>query len=258
MSSDIEQKFRDAKALLASLTNNISSAERGIRLDLSMTESQIKELVSELSRISQGVSLTSVTPPSAIFSAPFPLQQQNAPYPSDGINNSTFTQRISSSYLPINSRPSELQRRKAEGLLTELRQAHDYLSRLERRNAANVAFTERKKEILGENFSSTNFWSPTQGEMELEEKERKSLEYLNRRFAHMEEESRDVLSALKRQGHRLAQSNSKVGSVLEAIGLGDSTLGRIVRRNNADALIVYVGIFFLFLLMWKIWSYRKS
>lgn len=258
MSSDIEQKFRDAKALLAVLTNNISSAERGIRLDLSITESQIKELVSELSRVSQGSSLNSVPPPSADFSAPFPLQQRNAPYSSDGVNSSTFTQRVSSSYLSMNTRPSELQRRKAEGLLTELRQAHDYLSRLQKRNAANIAFTERKKEILGENFSSANVWRPTQGEMELEEKERRSLEYLNRRFAHMEEESRDVLSALKRQGHRIAQSNSTVGSVLEGIGLGDSILGRIVRRNNADALIVYVGIFFLLVVMWKIWSYRKS
>lgn len=244
MTSDFETKFRDAKNVLHTLSSCVSCAERGLSIDFPSIQNRVQEAVSDLTRISQGGGVNLPGFSSSVFPGPSRVQQQEV--------------ASHSSYGSVwQSRPSELQKRKAEAILTELRQALDYLTKLERRNAASKALAEKKREILGENFSGRNAWHPAQGELDLEEKERRSLEFLNRRFGQMEEESREVMAALKKQGRHLAQSHSKVGSVIEAIGLGNSTIGRIARRNNADAIIVYVGVFLLLVLMWKILVYRK-
>lgn len=259
MATLLENKFRDAKNVLHTLSNYVSSAERGMIVDLPSIQTDVQELVSDLTRISQGLIINALGSSSRVLPASSTFAQRTSPTLQSGVVTNPLTSQVISPFTSLgNVRPNELQKRKAEALLTELHQSLDYLTRLERRNAANRSFLEKKKEILGENFSSANAWHPTQGETDLEEKERKTLEYLSRRFAHMEEESHEVLSALKRQGRQLAESHSKFGSVIEAIGWGDSAIGHIVRRNNVDALIVYVGVFFLLFVMWKIWVYRKA
>lgn len=250
--SPVDKKFREAKDAVNWLNNTANTAERGIRIDFVAVQQRVEPLVAQLTQIAQGIT-TSIDPDNAqtVTGGASPLNPVLMPQ-----NISTYSSMRSPASPGGLQRITELQKRKAETLATELRQLQDHLCRCHQRNEANAQLADRKRELLGDNFTGvqnrTNF-----AELDLHQQEQKSLEYLKRRFAHMEEESNEVLAALKNQGSRLSNSNSKVNSLMESLGLGDTVLGQIVKRNNADAVIVYVGIVLLIILMWKIWSWSK-
>lgn len=250
--SPVEKKFREAKDALNWLNNTANTAERGIRIDFSAVQHRVEPLVTQLTQIAQGITTSFEGDNSVgIPSSASPLNPALVPQ-----NISTYSSMRSSGSSGGLQRVTELQKRKAETLATELRQLQDHLCRCHQRNEANAQLADRKRELLGDHFTGvqdrTNF-----AELDLHQQEQKSLEYLKRRFAHMEEESNEVLAALKNQGSRLSNSNSKVNSLMESLGLGDTVLGQIVKRNNADAAIVYVGIVLLLILMWKIWTWSR-
>eukprot|EP00796_Vickermania_ingenoplastis_P004068 gene4068-2917_t len=247
--SPVDRCFREAKDARNWLTNLSIGAERGTRVELTSVKNRMDDIIAQLDSLVQGVVLTDgvVSPPPPAMSPVGPSTRPSA------VNPVLVPQNISS-YTAMRSqvRVSELQKRKAETLATELRQAMDHLNRLHRKNEAAAQIAEKKRELLGDNFADNS--RADFAAMDMLQKERESLQHLKRRFTNMEQESPEVLKALRDQGTRLNRSKLGVQSVMDSLGLSNTVMGQIVRRNRLDAYIVYGGILFLLFIMWKIWT----
>ncbi|EPY27627.1 hypothetical protein STCU_05656 [Strigomonas culicis] len=69
----------------------------------------------------------------------------------------------------------------------------------------------------------------------------------------MNQESTGLLQKLQLQGRRLGTIGNNMGDMLESLGVSNTTILQVVRRNTVDAWIVYVGIVLLLFFLWYIW-----
>lgn len=248
LTSPVDMCFAKVKETRLWLENITSSVERGTPVDFATVTTTVEPLILQLDTITKGQVPRESGPTSSPLSMP-PIgirssTTSSSPFPYQPQNISSYSSLRSTSQI------TELQKRKAETLATQLRQSLDHLQRCHVRNEARAQYTAAQRELLGSGGAPT----ASASELELQQKEEESLRYMKRRFAQMEEESAEVLQAIRNQGQRLTRSGQRVNSIVDQLGLGNSVLGQIMKRNRTDAAIVFVGIFLLLLLMWKIWT----
>lgn len=252
--NSVEAVLRDGKEFIRVLSSHTSNVEQGALVDMVTLEASAEGLLSQLDRLASGVpaaSLMGVPSSSGVSSS---LYNTSRTHPGGAINPVLTPQNISSySQGVARTGVPTIQKRKAEALSTEIRQTLEHLRRCCTRNESKAMLIEKKRQLMGSAVPHMMAGRTEYDVLDLQNEERKRLEYLNRRFQHIEQESHEVLQALQKQGSRLIGSQNKIGTLMDSLGLGDTTLGKIIKRNKMDAYIVYVGVILLFFVMWIIW-----
>ncbi|CAD2217557.1 golgi family SNAP receptor complex member 2 [Angomonas deanei] len=209
------------------LNDQISLLERGAKVDCGEMKLHIAELLTTLQSLQDGI---------------LPVQGEVIPNPN---SNRTVNARGEAQKAKL---LTDLQLRKAQQMASELHLIETVVSRFERKAQVAQEQHNKRTELLGDGTNRLK----TESLNDLEE-ERKALLYTRKRIQQINGESDGVLQRLKEQGRRLGGVGDNLGSMLESLGVSNSTIGQIVRRNKGDAWIVYCGIALLLLLMWYIW-----
>lgn len=223
-----EHTLSEAKALVGLLNQKISQLERGGPVDFE----QARQLLSE---------------------AFGPLQALSQPASGFGVVNPTTTQgpyARPAAGARAGSGISDLQQRRANQLLSELKLIETTLQRYERKAQRTQTHESQVKELLG---SRSGLDRTDLAAADSLEEERKALLYTRKRIQQMNQESTGVLQTLQEQGRRLGTIGNNMGDMLESLGVSNTTILQIVRRNTVDAWIVYVGIIVLLFFLWYIW-----
>lgn len=230
----VEGELRQAKETLKTLNSLSEQAERGAMIDFDLAQRLIHEVADRVRPLTQGTMLgvagTTVVSSSSYAAGGPTLHARTGAGSAQNV--------------------TPLQRRRAEQVLSEVKLAETTLQRYIRKaqqqssHAANVStLVGRGGEAYRQNYEA----------MDHLEREKKSLQYARQRMQAMESESREVLAALQDQGRRLGGVGNKLGNLLETLGVSNTTILQIVRRNEADAWLVYGGIALLLFFMWYIW-----
>lgn len=232
----VEAELRQAKDTLHTLSNIAAQAERGALIDFDLAKRLMDEAADRVRPIAQGTmnGIAGTT----VVSASGPAATLHARVGAAG--NSTGS---SQSVTP-------LQRRRAEQVLSEVKLIEATLSRYARKAQQQASYASQVKTLVG---NGAELQRQNYEAMDHLEREKKSLQYARQRMQTMESESKEVLQALQDQGRRLGGVGNKLGNLLESLGVSNTTILQIVRRNEADAWIVYGGIALLLFFLWYIW-----
>lgn len=236
ISSPIDLQFSRAKDVKNQATNLTLQAEHGGRVDFAALKANVDSVLAQLDLIAMGRTPQSTDGVSQGSQVGLPMPQNISSY---------------SSLRPSSVRVTELQKRRAEGLATELRQMTDYLFRCHSRNEAKHQLELQQQKLLG---GTTARERTDYSVLDMQQREQESLRHINRQFVNMQAESTEILQALQKQGGRLKNSSYNLNSLVASLGLSNTMIGQIARRNKADAIIVFVGIFLLLVLMYVIWN----
>ncbi|KEG06044.1 SNARE protein [Trypanosoma grayi] len=146
---------------------------------------------------------------------------------------------------------TDLQRRTAQQLLAELNLIDTALQRCRRKTEQRQTYLSEVEQLLG-TMRNKGEHDDISSLMHLEN-ERTSLQYTRNRVRVMMDESNTLMKALQDQGGKLEGTGSKVADVLESLGVANSTVLQILRRNRVDAWLVYGGIALTLFLIYWIW-----
>ncbi|KAG5480563.1 hypothetical protein LSCM1_06267 [Leishmania martiniquensis] len=227
--SIVEKELRQAKETLKTLSTFGEQAERGTAIDYDLAQRLIHEVADRVRPLAQGKM--------------------------HGFAGSTV---VSSSDASLHARAgagssqnvTPLQRRRAEQVLSEVRLIETTLHRYAKKAQMQTTYASSLKSLVGSGAAAQR---QNYEAMDHLEREKKSLQYARQRMQAMELESREVLAALQDQGRRLGGVGSKLGDLLETLGVSNTTILQIVRRNEADAWLVYGGLALLLFFLWYIW-----
>lgn len=147
-------------------------------------------------------------------------------------------------------RATEMQKRRAQQVLADLQLVEITLHRFQRQQRQQNQ-QSNVQQLMG-SYSADAARTEYAALDHLSEEE-KSLKYARRRMQQMQYESAAVLSALQGQGRRLGGMGDKMADMMESLGVSNTTILQIVRRNQMDAWLVYAGIISLLLLLWYLW-----
>ncbi|EAN78909.1 SNARE protein, putative [Trypanosoma brucei brucei TREU927] len=146
---------------------------------------------------------------------------------------------------------SNLQRRTAQQLLSELSLIESSLQRLNHKAEKHNMYLSEVDQLMGS--LRNNGTHDDVSALQHAERERASLQYARARVQAMINESNSVMKALQDQGRSLESTNSRVADILESLGVSNSTTLQILRRNKVDAWLVYGGIALTLLFIYLIW-----
>ncbi|KAG5507049.1 hypothetical protein JKF63_05795 [Porcisia hertigi] len=228
-SSSVENEIRQAKKTLETLSSLVEQAERGATVDYELVQKLTKEASDRVEPLAYGT-----------------------------VHSRAATTVVSFSGTTLHARPgagssqtvTPLQRRRAEQVLSEVQLLEGTLRRYAMKAQQQAAYVSNVKSLVGNGADALrqNYES-----MDHLEREKKSLQYARQRMQAMESESREVLAALQDQGRRLGGVGNKLGNMLETLGVSNTTILQIVRRNEVDAWLVYGGIALLLFFLWYLW-----
>ncbi|CAG9572764.1 putative SNARE protein [Leishmania major strain Friedlin] len=228
-SGTVEGELRQAKDTLKTLSALAEQAERGAMVDYDLAQRLMHEVSDRVRPLAQGT-----------------------------MNSFAGTTVVSSSGATLHARAgagcsqnvTPLQRRRAEQVLSEVKLIEATLHRYAKKAEQQATYVSDLKSLVG---NGTGAYRQNYEAMDHLEREKKSLQYARQRMQAMESESRDVLAALQDQGRRLGGVGNKLGNLLETLGVSNMTILQIVRRNKADAWLVYGGIALLLFFLWYMW-----
>ncbi|CCW64682.1 unnamed protein product [Phytomonas sp. EM1] len=167
-------------------------------------------------------------------------------------SSSTRGAYVGLSKLTSSTAVTELQRRRAEQVLSELQLLDGFLRRQRRKLEQQQQHVFNMEQLLGNTQGAREDESISYDDLTHLGKEEKGLKYARRHIQHMQMESQAVLTALQQQSRRLGGVGNKMADMMESIGVSNTTILQIVRRNQLDAWLVYGGIIALIILMWYI------
>ncbi|GET87964.1 snare protein, putative [Leishmania tarentolae] len=228
--STVEEELRRAKDTLKTLSTLAEQAERGAMVDYNLAQRLTQEVSDLVQPLVQGT-MNSFGGSTVVSSSGATLHARAV---SSGCSHAV----------------TPLQRRRAEQVLSEVKLIETSLYRYAKKAEQQATYVSNLKSLVG---NGAGAYRENYEAMDHLERERKSLQYARQRMQAMESESRDVLAALQDQGRRLGGVGSKLGNMLETLGVSNMTILQIVRRNKADAWLVYGGIALLLFLLWYIW-----
>lgn len=271
-----EQELRRAKEALSYLNMVTAQADRGASIDfdkalftIGLVSANIQQLSLGVIPVEGGAASGQMPPPQAGGggsgdSAPSPAfySQQQQSYGGGGggtggaiVGPSTTVHARASNNTNSNGNNggcgsvTELQRRRAAQVLAELQLIETTLRRHQRRSQQAAGHSSGVEALLGGGGGARTEYS----DYENLDKERQGLEYARRRMQQMNSESQAVLQALRGQTARMSGTGEKLATAMESIGVSNTTILQIVRRNQLDAWLVYGGIVGFVVLMWLIW-----
>ncbi|CAJ1022785.1 putative Snare region anchored in the vesicle membrane C-terminus [Leishmania utingensis] len=228
-SGTVEGELRQAKETLKTLSTLAEQAERGATVDYDLGQKLMREVTDRVRPLTQGT-LHGLTSTTAVPSSRATLHARAGTGSSQNV--------------------TPLQRRRAEQVLSEVKLIEATLHRYAKKTQQQATYVSSLKSLLG-NGAETH--RQDYEAMDHLEREKKSLQYARQRMQAMESESREVLAALQDQGRRLGGVGNKLSDLLETLGVSNTTILQIVRRNEADAWLVYGGIALLLFFLWYIW-----
>lgn len=230
----VDYRVAAGKEALQVVINALKNAERGDQVVVEDVRLKVQSAVSGLEMVSTG--------------------NLSALQPQDGYKPSGWTTVNSvSSYStmqPISvSKITELDKRKAAGLIDELRLQESRLMNCCIRKERERRLAAQTSELRG------TAGQPYHGmaEFELQEKEKESLRNIKRRFNHIETQSDEVLQVLKGQGRTLGRTTGTLGTMKDSLDGANHLIQSIIRRMRTDMAIVFLGVFLLVLLMVYLW-----
>ncbi|ORC92451.1 putative SNARE protein [Trypanosoma theileri] len=227
-----ELQLRQARSSIASLNRFLAEAEKGNTVPFAELQQELQSARAVLTGLSQG-RLDAVSTAASI-SVPSGWQASNLHPRTVGREAVT-----------------DLQRRTAQQLLAELSLIETSLQRCQRKTQQRQTYMSEVEQLLG--GMRGNGGQDSVSSLQHLESERSSLQYTRNRVRAMLDESNLVMKALQDQGGRLEGTDSKVADVLESIGVANSTVLQILRRNRVDAWLVYGGIALTILFLYYIW-----
>lgn len=232
----VEAELRQAKESLNTLNSIAAQAERGALVDFDLARRLMEEVADKVRPIAQGT-MNSVAGTTVV--------------PTGGPGTLHARVGVAGSGLSGNSQViTPLQRRRAEQVLSEVKLIEATVGRYARKAQQQQTYATQVKTLIGNGAETAR---QNYEAMDHLEREKKSLQYARQRMQAMESESKEVLQALQDQGRRLGGVGNKLGNFLESLGVSNTTILQIVRRNEADAWIVYGGIALLLFFLWYIW-----
>ncbi|KAG8346432.1 putative Snare region anchored in the vesicle membrane C terminus [Trypanosoma vivax] len=146
---------------------------------------------------------------------------------------------------------TSLQRQTAKQLLSELDLTFTMLQKQHNKDERLKTALDERNELIDVN--GRTFGGSEVSLLHHIEDERTSLQYTRKRVQEIVSESCVVMNALHGQGVRLEGADSRVATMLESIGVSNSTVLQILRRNSMDAWLVYTGIVLTLLFLYIIW-----
>lgn len=233
----VEGELRQAKETLHTLSNIAAQAERGATVDFDLAKRLMDEAADRVRPIAQGTMSGIAGTTVVALSGPATLHARV------GVTSSSSGSSSQTVVTP-------LQRRRAEQVLSEVKLIEATLGRYARKAQQQQSYAAQVRTLVGNGAETAR---ENYAAMDHLEREKKSLQYARQRMQNMESESREVLQALQDQGRRLGGVGNKLGNLLESLGVSNTTILQIVRRNEADAWIVYGGIALLLFFLWYIW-----
>lgn len=239
-----ESELRQVKATLATINELAAQADRGAPIDFSVAHNLIAEATVRVRSLVQGTLPTSNSGVGGSGGEGVGIGNGGVVLQSSGPRSLHARTGVS---LQGNGAVTELQRRRAEQVLSELQLLDTTLQRNEKKQKQRTAYGSSVHQLVGNSAAAArNDYTA----MDQLDREKQSLQYARRRMQTMEAESREVLKALQSQGTRLSGVGTKLGDMLESLGVSNTTILQIVRRNEVDAWIVYGGIALLLFFMW--------
>ncbi|KAG5481211.1 hypothetical protein CUR178_06443 [Leishmania enriettii] len=225
----VEGELRQAKDTLKTLSTLAEQAERGAMIDYDLVQRLIHEVADRVRPLAQG-KIHSFTGSTVVSSSDATLHARAGSGSSQNV--------------------TPLQRRRAEQVLSEVKLLETTLHRYAKKAQQHATYVSNMQSLFsgGAGAHRQNYEA-----MDHLEREKKSLQYARQRIQAMESESREVLAALQDQGRRLGGVGGKLGDLLETLGVSNTTILQIVRRNEADAWLVYGGIALLLFFLWYLW-----
>ncbi|ESS66123.1 SNARE protein [Trypanosoma cruzi Dm28c] len=227
-----EKQLRQAKSNVAVLSRLVAEAEKGGSIPYDDVQERMESARVALLALSEG-RLDANPSNGAVASQPM-WEMSNVHARAAG------TQAV-----------TDLQRRVAQQLLAELNLIDTSLQRSRRKALQRQTHISEVEKLLGTMRSGGG--QDDLSSLKHLENERKSLHYARARVRAMLDESNSVMKALRDQGGRLEGTGSKVADVLESLGVANSTILQIMRRNKVDAWLVYGGILLTMLLLYFVW-----
>ena len=141
-------------------------------------------------------------------------------------------------------------RRRVQHLKTNYSHIKSSLDNFCKRNQSN-SFLSQKQKLFAEANSNRNM-----GDLELEMAESGSLERSNRMMGDYLALGQETLSELYSQKDRLKSVQKKVFDILNYLGISNTIMRAVERRDSVDRIIVLVGMALITLLIVCIWWYR--
>ncbi|KAH9589155.1 hypothetical protein LSM04_003112 [Trypanosoma melophagium] len=227
-----ELQLRQARSSIASLNRFLAEAEKGSTVPFGELQRDMHSARAILTGLSQG----RLDPLSSAASIAVP----------SGLQASNVHPRVLG-----REAVSDLQRRTAQQLLAELSLIETSLQRCQRKTQQRQTYMSEVEQLLG--GVRGNGGQDNVSSLQHLESERNSLKYTRNRVRAMLDESSSLMKALQDQGGRLEGTGNKVADVLESIGVANSTVLQILRRNKVDAWLVYGGIALTLLFLYYIW-----
>ncbi|KPI83890.1 putative SNARE protein [Leptomonas seymouri] len=227
----VEAELRQAKETLNTLNNIVGQAERGALVEFDLAMRLMEEVAERVRPIAQST-MNSVAGTSVVSTG--------------GLG----TLHARAGALGSSQAVTPLQRRRAEQVLSEVKLIEATIGRYARRAQQQASYVSQVRTLIGKGAEAQR---QNYEAMDHLEREKKSLQYARQRMQAMESESKEVLQALQDQGSRLGGVGNKLGNFLESLGVSNTTILQIVRRNKTDAWIVYGGIALLLFFLWYAW-----
>lgn len=140
-------------------------------------------------------------------------------------------------------------RRRVQHVRTNYNHIKASLDDYMKKNHGSNSFDSQKRELFSEALESL-------GDVELEMAESGSLDRSNRALGDYLAVGRETLSELSSQKDRLKSVQKKVFDILNYLGIANTIMKTVEKRENIDRIIVFVGMVFVLLLILCIWWYR--
>ncbi|RNF21799.1 putative SNARE protein [Trypanosoma conorhini] len=227
-----EKQLRQAKSSVAVLSRLVAEAEKGGSVPYEEVQEQMESVRVVLLALSEG----RVGAQRSVGAVASPTAWQTPSMHARGTGSQAVT---------------DLQRRLAQQLIAELNLIDVSLQRSRRKALQRETHISEVEQLLG--AMRTIGGHDELSSLQHLEDERKSLHHARARVRAMLDESNSVMAALRDQGGRLEGTGSKVADVLESLGVANSTILQILRRNKLDAWLVYGGIALTMLLLYFLW-----
>ncbi|XVF06654.1 hypothetical protein REPUB_Repub06bG0068800 [Reevesia pubescens] len=148
----------------------------------------------------------------------------------------------------------DLWKRKVEQVAEEADSLKDSLDKYSMRNQRRMLEVKERAELLGRaNGESAHVLRIFDEEAQAMQSVRNSSRMLQESFAT----GTAILSKYAEQRDRLKRAQRKALDVLNTVGLSNSVLRLIERRNRVDTWIKYVGMFLTVIILYFFWKWTR-
>nr|CCC94546.1 putative SNARE protein [Trypanosoma congolense IL3000] len=231
-----EDQLRCAKGNIALFNHQLGECERGNEVAFAELRERLERTRRVLISLSEGR-----------------VDQPDNGSSGNGSVGSSSLLKMSSVHARVAGRQAvtNFQRRTAQQLLEELSFIDVSLGRYNRKAEQRNVYHSEVDKLLGSLRNQGGYEDLTA--IQHAENERTSLQYSRARVRAMLDESSSVMKALQDQGKQLEGTESKLADVLESLGVSNSTILQVLRRNRADAWLVYGGITLTLFFLYLVW-----